>query len=74
MGAQMTATPMKFAPEEGIAFYENHGWKRLEVKTMPEGANEINRLPDFIKPFLNVPTPDPPGDAIWGGVVLFGKK
>jgi len=73
MGDQMTATPMKFAPEEGLAFYEAHGWKRLVVQTMPEGANEINRLPDFIKPFLGLPIPDPPGDVIWGGVALLGR-
>jgi methyltransferase (TIGR00027 family) len=73
MGEQLSATPLKFAPEEGLAFYENHGWKRLAVASMPEGANEINRLPDFIKPFLTMPIPDPPGDAIWGGAALLGR-
>jgi len=74
MGEQMTQTPLKFAPPEGIGFYEQHGWQRLAVRSMPEGAAEIDRLPEFIKPALGMPLPDPPGDAAWGGVALLGRK
>jgi methyltransferase (TIGR00027 family) len=73
MGTQLSASPMKFAPEEGLAFYEAHGWNRVAVESMPEGAQAIGRLPDFIKPFLAMPVPDPPGDAVWGGTALLGK-
>ncbi|MBV8207721.1 MAG: class I SAM-dependent methyltransferase [Acidobacteria bacterium] len=73
MGDRVASMPFRFAPEEGLAFYEGHGWKRLAVESMPEGAAEINRLPDFMKPFVNVPVPDPPGDNIWGGVALLGR-
>jgi methyltransferase (TIGR00027 family) len=73
MGNELSATPMQFAPAEGIAFYEQHGWRRLAVQSMPEGAAEIDRLPEFMKPFLGAPFPDPPGDAVWGGVALLGR-
>ena len=74
MGEQMAATPMKFAPEEGLAFYEKHGWRRLAVQSLPEGALEINRLPDALKEYMNTPVPDPPGDAFWSGVALLGRS
>ena len=73
MGEHLSATPLKFAPEEGLAFYEAHGWKRLAVESMPEGAQAIGRLPDFLKSYMNMPIPDPPGDAIWGGAALLGR-
>jgi hypothetical protein len=74
MGRQVSETPFKFAPEEFLTFWENHGWQRLAVVSLPDGANEINRLPDFLKPFLGMPVPDPPGDMVWGGVALLGRK
>jgi len=73
MGDHFKTTPMQFAPPEGVGFYEQHCWRRLAVQSMPEGAEEINRLPDFMKPFLSMPVPDPPGDAVWGGVALLGR-
>lgn len=74
MGDKFQAHPLKFAPEEGLAFYEAHGWKRLAVQSLPEGAEEIDRVPDWLKPMVHMPTPDPPGDAIWGGMALLGRS
>lgn len=71
---QVSDIPLQFAPEEGLAFYEAHGWQRLEVQSMAEGANAIDRLPEYIRPYLNQPMPEPPGDALWGGVALLGRK
>lgn len=71
---KVSAVPLKFAPEEGLAFYEAHGWQRMEVQSQAHGANAINRLPEFIKPYLSTPMPEPPGDAIWGGTALLGRK
>lgn len=74
MGDQLATTPLKFAPEEGLAFYEAHGWQRLAVQSMPEGAQAINRLPEFLKAYVDMPVPDPPGDAVWGGAALLGRR
>jgi methyltransferase (TIGR00027 family) len=75
MGAELANTPLKFAPEEGLAFYEAHGWRRLAVQSMPEGAQEINRLPDWMKPYMAMPpAPDPPGDVVCGGAALLGRR
>ena len=46
---------------------------KLAVQSMPEGAQEINRLPDFLKPYMGMPVPDPPEDVVWGGVALLGQ-
>jgi methyltransferase (TIGR00027 family) len=73
MGDKFEAHPLKFAPEEGLAFYEAHGWKRQAVQSLPEGAEEINRVPDWLKPMVHMPVPDPPGDAIWGGMALMSR-
>jgi methyltransferase (TIGR00027 family) len=74
MGAQLQNSPLKFGPEEGLAFWEALGWPRLAVKSMAEGAQEINRLPDWLKPYMSVPVPEPAGNAVWGGVALLGRR
>lgn len=74
MGDKFQAHPLKFAPEEGLAFYEAHGWNRLAVQSLPEGAEEINRVPDWLKPMVHMPVPDPPGDAVWGGMAVMGRR
>jgi methyltransferase (TIGR00027 family) len=67
---------MKFAPENGIAFYEALGWKTRDVQSMFRAAGKYRRLPFPFWLFKNAPDPDPrrPGNRPWGAVVRFTKS
>jgi methyltransferase (TIGR00027 family) len=39
--------PFKFAPAEGTAFFEPHGWHEVEYRSTMVEAKRLNRLPPF---------------------------
>jgi methyltransferase (TIGR00027 family) len=66
--------PLKFAPEEGPAFFTKCGWKPLDVRSMLHTAKELKRLPFVYRLFAMFPDskgtkPSQP----WGGGVLLGR-
>ena len=68
------AAPLKFSPENGPKFFENCGWKAIDVRGMLHTAKTLHRLPLFLRLFALFPDskgtkPKQP----WGGVVLLGK-
>ena len=71
MGATLKNAPLKFAPENGIAFFEALGWRVGEVHSIFHAAVRFRRLPWFLKPFALLPKPNPRklGKARWSGVV-----
>jgi methyltransferase (TIGR00027 family) len=71
MGANLTNAPMKFAPANGIAFFEALGWRVAQVHSIFHAAMRFGRLPWFLKIFALLPEPDPRklGKARWSGVV-----
>jgi methyltransferase (TIGR00027 family) len=64
--------PFKFAPENGIAFFEDLGWRTLEVKSLFVAANRFRRLPILMLPAAWLPQPNPrrPGRRSWSAVAL----
>jgi methyltransferase (TIGR00027 family) len=64
--------PFKFAPENGIAFFEDLGWRTLEVKSLFVAANRFRRLPILMRPAAWLPQPNPrrPGRRSWSAVAL----
>ncbi len=62
---------MRFAPANGVAFFETLGWKAAKVRTQFEDAARMNRLPWLLRPFALLPQPDPasPGTRPWSAVV-----
>ena len=42
--------PFKFAPENGLAFFEDFGWRAAEAESMLVAANRLNRLPIWMRP------------------------
>lgn len=66
---------MKFAPKNGVAFYEALGWKARDVLSMFRAAGRFRRLPFPFWLFKNAPDPDPrnPGNRPWGAVVRFTR-
>ncbi|HEX9501309.1 MAG TPA: class I SAM-dependent methyltransferase, partial [Thermoanaerobaculia bacterium] len=62
--------PLKFAPEEGPAFFAKCGWKPLEVRSFLHAAAKLKRLPLLFRLFALFP--DSKGtkpSQIWGGGV-----
>ena len=51
--------PFKFAPENGIAFFERLGWRTLEVESLLVAAHRFRRLPILMRPAAWLPQPDP---------------
>jgi methyltransferase (TIGR00027 family) len=64
--------PFKFAPENGLAYFEDLGWRTVEVESNLEAANRFRRLPMFMRPLAWLPQTDPrhPGRRPWGAVAV----
>jgi hypothetical protein len=71
MGRHMANSPLKFAPRDGIAFFEGLGWKPREIRSIFRSAVQFGRVPAFLRLFALFPEPDPrkPGNARWSAVV-----
>jgi methyltransferase (TIGR00027 family) len=66
--------PLKFAPEEGPAFFTKCGWKPIDVRSLLHTASPLKRLPFMYRLFALFPDskgtkPSQP----WGGGVLLGR-
>lgn len=42
--------PFKFAPENGVAFFEDLGWRTLEAESLLVAASRLRRLPIWMRP------------------------
>jgi methyltransferase (TIGR00027 family) len=71
MGTHLTNAPLKFAPSNGVAFFEALGWRVAQVHSIFHAAVRFRRLPWFLKPIALLPEPNPRklGNARWSGVV-----
>lgn len=75
MGVHLVQAPLRFAPENGVAFFEAMGWKSIEVYSIFREAARHDRLPLLLKLFTLFPDPDPrnPKGARWSGVIRFER-
>ncbi|OBG18690.1 SAM-dependent methyltransferase [Mycobacterium sp. 852002-51057_SCH5723018] len=64
--------PFKFAPENGLTYFEDLGWRTVEVESLFVAAHRLRRLPVFMRPGAWLPQPDPrrPGSRVWSAVAL----
>ena len=71
MGAHLAKAPMKFAPPNGVGFFEAIGWKVAIVRSIMGAAAKFRRLPWMLRLFAMLPDPDPRKleSARWSGVV-----
>lgn len=67
----LESAPFKFAPENGLAFFEDLGWRTLDIESVFSAAHRLDRLPGWMRPLAWLPQPDPrkPGNNIYTGVV-----
>ncbi len=50
--------PFKFAPENGLAFFEDLGWRTVEAESVLEAAHRLRRLPIWMRPLVWRSRPD----------------
>jgi len=68
--------PLHFAPPNGVAFFEDLGWKALEVESVVHHARRMRRLPFLLSVLVGIfPVPDPRNvrRARWSAIVRFGR-
>lgn len=73
MGAHLDNAPMKFAPADGVAFFEKLGWKARDIRSYFREAIRFRRAPFLFRLFAVFPEPDArkPGNARWSAAVRF---
>lgn len=72
MAGILQNAPFKFAPENGLAYFEDLGWQTVEVEALYMAAHRLRRLPMWMRPLAWLPQPDPrrPGGRTWSAVAL----
>jgi methyltransferase (TIGR00027 family) len=71
MGKLLGSAPFKFAPANGVAFFEPLGFQPHEVRSLFHEGARLKRVPFPMRLFAVFPPPDPrqPGNQRWSGVV-----
>ena len=72
MSGMLHNAPFKFAPDNGVAYFEDLGWRCVEVQPLFEAAHRFHRLPIWMRAAAWLPQPDPrePGRRPWSAVAL----
>ena len=72
VGAQLNAAraPLKFGPPEGPRFFEQSGWRVVEVRSTLKNAAGKRRVPWWGYFFALFPDPKRPGNQPWSGICL----
>jgi len=71
MKSVLEHSPMRFAPANGVAFFEALGWRVAEVCSQLRAAARLHRLPALLRWVSWFPDPNPRklGQARWSGVI-----
>jgi uncharacterized membrane protein len=75
MGAHLTNAPFKFAPANGLAFFEALGWQTRDLRSVFREAGRYRRISFFFRLLALLPGPDPRnlGKSRWSAVVRFER-
>jgi methyltransferase (TIGR00027 family) len=68
--------PFKFAPPNGLAFFEALGWKTRTARSLFREGARLKRVPLLMRPFALLPEPDPRDlkNGRWSAVVRFERS
>ena len=75
MGKLLANAPLKFAPPNGVAYFEALGWKAQDICSLLISAARFKRLAFPLNLFALLPQPDPRnvGKARWSAIVRFER-
>jgi methyltransferase (TIGR00027 family) len=71
-GGLLRNAPFKFAPADGVGYFEARGWRAREIESVFVVAHQLGRLPWFMGLVARLPQPDarhPPRNRPWSAVV-----
>jgi len=68
------SAPLKFAPHDGLAFFERRGWTVVDVRSVFKAAGQLKRLPPVLRLLAMLPEPKRAGPrTVWSGVCLLQR-
>jgi O-methyltransferase involved in polyketide biosynthesis len=72
MSGMLQNAPFVFAPDNGLAYFEEQGWHVHYAESLMLAANRFRRLPFFMRPVAWGPQPNPrhPGRRPWSAAAL----
>lgn len=75
MAGLLQNAPFIFAPENGLAYFEDLGWRVSEAESLLTAAHRFRRLPLPLRLAARLPQPDPrhPGGRPWSAVALLER-
>ncbi|WP_231748764.1 SAM-dependent methyltransferase [Mycobacterium sp. M26] len=67
--------PFTFAPDNGLAFFEDLGWTTVSVESVMTAAYRYRRLPRLMRLLARLPQPDPrrPGTKVLSAVACMTR-
>lgn len=77
MSGLLENAPFKFAPDQGLGYFESRGWRVLEAESSLMAARRLHRLPLALRLAALMPQPDPrdPGTRHpWSAVTLLSQR
>jgi methyltransferase (TIGR00027 family) len=68
----MENAPFRFAPDNGVAYFEDLGWRCVDVESLLAAARRFHRLPLFMHAVARLPQQDPrrPGGRPWNAAAV----
>jgi methyltransferase (TIGR00027 family) len=71
MGDLLDRAPFRFAPANGVGFFEELGWQARDVRSLFHEGARLRRVPLLLRPLALLPPPNPRQLARerWSGVV-----
>jgi methyltransferase (TIGR00027 family) len=75
MEKTLVNAPFKFAPPNGVAFFEELGWKPRAMRSLFHEGARLKRVPLLMRPFALLPAPNPRDlrNERWSAVVRFER-
>lgn len=75
-GGLLRNAPFRFAPADGLAFFEKLGWRVSFAESVLASAYRFKRLPWFMRLVARLPQPDPrrPGNKPWSAVACLRPR
>jgi hypothetical protein len=72
----LSNAPFKFAPPDGVAFFERLGWEAVDIRSILREGLRFRRVPLAMQLLRLLPNPNPRElrGSLWIGVVLLASK
>ena len=76
MSGMLENAPFKFAPANGLTFFEDLGWHVVEGESLMHAAQRLHRLPVFMRPVARLSRPDlhHPGERTGSAIALLSRR